>query len=311
VIIDHESIEKYAVYLPLSQHLKEGAEAGTRHAAGLGLSEVSDAFVIIVSEERGTISIAEHGNLTVLSSAAALKEKLDRFYNYVSPPKEAKISFSWLHKHLGVKVLSLVLACLLWMFFAYRAETIHRTFVVPVEWRNLPDHYSIATPKTTEARVSMSGSERSFDFDSKSLLMSLDLDDIHEGYQEVSLSDNSLINKPTGLFVKHIDPPTIRVRAYKLVDVDLPVKVRVENRLPDRLYIKRIAVENSVIRAAVPLYRKDEYSAIYTEPIDLSEITGTTTMRLKLISPELVQLPDNGSSSVKVTIEIMDKKAKR
>jgi len=113
------------------------------------------------------------------------------------------------------------------------------------------------------------------------------------------------------LFVKHIDPPTIRVRAYKLVDVDLPVKVRVENRLPDRLYIKRIAVENSVIRAAVPLYRKDEYSAIYTEPIDLSEITGTTTMRLKLISPELVQLPDNGSSSVKVTIEIMDKKAKR
>ena len=310
VIIEGETIEKYAVYLPLSQHLKEGAEAGTRHAAGLGLSEVSDALVIIVSEERGTISVAEHGKLTILSSAAALKERLDRFEQHLSPRKEHAISFSWMHKNLGVKILSLVLACSLWLFFAYRAETIHRTFKVPVEWRNMPDHFSIVTPEVTEARVTMSGSERSLNFDSKSLLMSLDLDNIQEGYQELHLSENSLLNKPSGLSVNKIDPPVIRVHAYKLEDVMLPVKVRFANRLAGNLMIKNISIDNDVVKAAIPLHHRDEYPAIYTEAVDLQELMGSASMRLKLMAPELVQLPGNGPSTVKVTIEIIDKKAK-
>ncbi len=50
--------------LPLTQNKKLGKELGTRHRAGIGVTETSDALVIIVSEETGVISLAQNGELT-------------------------------------------------------------------------------------------------------------------------------------------------------------------------------------------------------------------------------------------------------
>lgn len=49
--------------LPLSDSSRLSADLGTRHRAGVGMSEVSDAVVVIVSEETGTISVAVGGML--------------------------------------------------------------------------------------------------------------------------------------------------------------------------------------------------------------------------------------------------------
>ena len=49
---------------------------GTRHRAGIGITEVSDAVAVIVSEERKTISIAVDGNLEIIADSLTLKEKL-------------------------------------------------------------------------------------------------------------------------------------------------------------------------------------------------------------------------------------------
>ena len=64
VIIRTNRIEAATCYLPLSQNNAISKELGTRHRAGLGISEVSDAITIIVSEETGSISIALDGTLT-------------------------------------------------------------------------------------------------------------------------------------------------------------------------------------------------------------------------------------------------------
>lgn len=50
--------------LPLTQNKKLSKELGTRHRAGIGVTETSDALVIIVSEETGVVSLAENGQLT-------------------------------------------------------------------------------------------------------------------------------------------------------------------------------------------------------------------------------------------------------
>ena len=64
VFIRDQRIVAATCYLPLSDNMDVGKELGTRHRAGLGISEVSDSVTIIVSEETGDVSIAESGTLT-------------------------------------------------------------------------------------------------------------------------------------------------------------------------------------------------------------------------------------------------------
>ncbi|MFX3974526.1 diadenylate cyclase CdaA [Streptococcus suis] len=61
VIVKKDKVAVACAYLPLSESAGISKEFGTRHRAAIGLSEVSDAFVFIVSEETGSISIARNG----------------------------------------------------------------------------------------------------------------------------------------------------------------------------------------------------------------------------------------------------------
>ena len=63
VIIRNERVAAAGCVLPLTQSRNISSDLGTRHRAGIGMSEVSDAVVVIVSEETGTISVAVNGML--------------------------------------------------------------------------------------------------------------------------------------------------------------------------------------------------------------------------------------------------------
>lgn len=76
VVIQDEVFEAAKCILPLSQDENIDPDLGTRHRAGLGMSEESDALVIVVSEERATISIAQNGNLTRDISLETLRKTL-------------------------------------------------------------------------------------------------------------------------------------------------------------------------------------------------------------------------------------------
>ena len=68
-------------YLPLSDNMNLGKELGTRHRAGVGISEVTDSVTVIVSEETGKISVAYEGKLERNVSPERLKERIDLINN--------------------------------------------------------------------------------------------------------------------------------------------------------------------------------------------------------------------------------------
>lgn len=78
VILTTNRIEAAKCVLPLAEidTTSDKKKLGTRHRAGLGISEVSDAIAIIVSEERSVVSIAEEGILYVCKGVKDLKDKL-------------------------------------------------------------------------------------------------------------------------------------------------------------------------------------------------------------------------------------------
>ena len=81
VIVRGNRIVSATCYLPLSDNMGLSKELGTRHRAAVGMSEVSDALVIAVSEETGYVSIAMGGHLTRNVKEEFLREKLVQVQN--------------------------------------------------------------------------------------------------------------------------------------------------------------------------------------------------------------------------------------
>lgn len=110
IIISGDTITRFACHLPLSTSTVPAADFGTRHAAGLGIAERTDALCIIVSEERGTVSVASEGSITVLDQPAALAATLRDFYVPTAPDRRSR----WT-ENLIPKLLSIVIAIILWI----------------------------------------------------------------------------------------------------------------------------------------------------------------------------------------------------
>lgn len=81
VIIRGNRITSATCYLPLSDNLGLSKELGTRHRAGVGISEVTDSLTVIVSEETGKISVAYEGGLSRGLNADELKTRLRQTLN--------------------------------------------------------------------------------------------------------------------------------------------------------------------------------------------------------------------------------------
>ena len=77
VIVENDKVKAARVILPVTEKLDLPPEYGLRHRAGLGISEVTDSLVIIISEETGQISLAENGILHKNVTSKLLKQKLE------------------------------------------------------------------------------------------------------------------------------------------------------------------------------------------------------------------------------------------
>ena len=95
VIIKGNRNTSATCYLPLSDNMMLSKELGTRHRAGVGISEVTDSLTVIVSEETGKISVAYKGELKRNVTPDVLKEQLIILQNKSVTPKKFKFWKGW------------------------------------------------------------------------------------------------------------------------------------------------------------------------------------------------------------------------
>ena len=96
VIIRGNRVTSATCYLPLSDNMELSKELGTRHRAGVGISEATDSLTIIVSEETGRVSVAYEGMLYRNMDSRELKEHLVRLQNKTKKnSEERKNLFFW------------------------------------------------------------------------------------------------------------------------------------------------------------------------------------------------------------------------
>lgn len=86
VIVQKDRIAAAACFLPLSMNPILSTQLGTRHRAGIGITEETDAIAVIVSEETGAISLAVSGNIERDITADQLRERLSELLRRYVPP---------------------------------------------------------------------------------------------------------------------------------------------------------------------------------------------------------------------------------
>jgi len=91
VIIRDNRIIAATCYLPLSDNMSLSKSLGTRHRAAVGISEVTDSFTIIVSEETGLVSVAVGGELIHNMDGESIRNKLEYMRRKTIDVKSFKI----------------------------------------------------------------------------------------------------------------------------------------------------------------------------------------------------------------------------
>jgi uncharacterized protein (TIGR00159 family) len=155
VLIQGDRITRFAVHLPLSDNRDALRGGGTRHAAALGLAEQSDSLVVVVSEERGVVSLARDGRLTPLPGPEALSQELRQFAAGTAPaPRGAVrgIAARWPEAMVAV-----VAAAAMWLVVVPGASVgeVERQIAVVVE--NLPEGFELETVSPSEVTVVLEG----------------------------------------------------------------------------------------------------------------------------------------------------------
>ena len=307
IIVEGERITKFGCHLPLSTNISEIGTLGTRHAAALGLAERTDALCIVVSEERGTISVAQESKIKQLSDIAELGGVIRDFYRKRFPKKERRAIIEFLTGHSLEKFFAIILAIGLWFGFGHRIEIIRRDFTIPIEYRNLAQDMIIGEPKPREVTVTLSGSERQFFLlEPKELKLSIDMFGIKDGENKFLLTKD-LIRYPSGLSVVNIQPEEVSLLVYRLISLNVPVELKTESRPPKGINIFQIKVEPDQVQVIAPSITPPDKLKITAETIDLKSITETKTFIPKLIIPTEIRFPQDKIPEVKVTIEVEKK----
>lgn len=86
VIVQKDRVAAAACFLPLSMNPVLSTQLGTRHRAGIGITEETDAIAVIVSEETGAISLAVGGSIERDLTVEALRERLSELVRHYVPP---------------------------------------------------------------------------------------------------------------------------------------------------------------------------------------------------------------------------------
>lgn len=223
VVVENDRITCFAAHLPLSKDTQQLAHVGTRHSAALGLAELTDAFCLVVSEERGMVSIARDGKLITMSNLQELGAALHGFLEDKFPaPTGNAISLEMLRRNWIAKAVSLILAICFWYLFVPGSKTVEATYNIPVTTVNLPSDLELEAVQPTEIEATFVGPRRAFYlFDRRKLNVTVDVTLAELGRRTFYVSDQD-VRFPKDVTLREINPASVRISVRKAAEQPAP-----------------------------------------------------------------------------------------
>jgi uncharacterized protein (TIGR00159 family) len=305
VIIHEGRIVSMGCYLPLSDNSDLPRNYGTRHRAGIGITERCDAISLIISEERGEVLLSVGGKISPMTSPEDLKGRLE---SMLLKPERTKGRWQAnLTANLVPKIVSLLLVLGLWGFIAghQRAEL---RLTIPLEYRNVPPNMEISGEGVKTIEVGIRGSQGMiFGITPEQVRAYVDLSQAQPGQNYFRLTVDN-IRRPLGTKITKINPETVRLTLESVQSRSVRVKVHFVGKLPYPLRLKSFSVDPPFILLKGPESSLAKVREVSTEAVDLSYIerNQTVSVGVKIDSLQLHLAPNQPSH---VTVDIKAERA--
>jgi hypothetical protein len=214
MLIEADRISRAGAVLPLTQREEVPASFGTRHRAGMGIAERSDALIIVVSEERGEVTLMHGLEIVPMRNSTALAAQLDSLTSprRTSPSARAR---RWFFSEVRYKLAALGIAAGVYLISQLGAGSTVRIVSVPVEFTRVPAGAEIATQSATRLEVQLRGASWLLaSVQMTGLVARFDLGQAGVGVASLKVKADNL-SLPPGITLERVRPETISVRLVR------------------------------------------------------------------------------------------------
>ena len=308
IIIENEKVTSFSVRLPLSDSNKLSQVYGTRHYAGLGLSEVTDALVIVVSEERGSVMLFYEGLYQPIKDKNDLAARIIKHWSIVASHQLFNQKKVMQRKTLTQIAMSFVFAFLFWSTVVLtQSELKEMIYTVPVDYISMPRHYLIEGETATEITVTLLG--RTVDLNRinpSQLRVLIDLSRITPGERAIRISEENL-DIPKQVRLARSRPTAIQLNIIEMREIDAVIKPQFIGSLADGFVIDSLSVIPSSIKVLAPVDSVQRDSVILlTTPIYLETIRQNTKIVANLTAPAKIKPLANRFPDIEVFLAITE-----
>jgi diadenylate cyclase len=210
-VIEGDLVARVGAILPLTQRAGVPGRYGTRHRAGMGLAERCDALVVVVSEERGEVTLMCGDQIRLVPSESDLVAALNALTTRAASGTSRSLG-GVRPMDLRLQAAALALSAMVWgLTFLFPGASV-RVRSVPLEFTHVPPGLTIASQSVDTVEVWLRGSD--FVFDSvnlEALVARCDLAAAHEGVNAVQVPSDAF-DVPLGLRIDGIAPRHVSVR---------------------------------------------------------------------------------------------------
>ena len=306
LIITNGKFSRFGVRLPVSQSSKLPEEYGTRHHAAMGLVEKSDALAIVVSEERGNLSIFHEGKIRQESDSENMVKTI------ISHWKEMASFPTVFHKEKArlpvfIQIFaSLVLAVFFWStLIGSQKEILEKVITVPVEYTASSPNLTLVGDKAEDVRLHLSGPKSAIDSVSPShTSVKIDLSKAVPGKQSFIITREN-IQLPKDIHLLDVVPSGFELTLAEIVEKELVIKPQLVGKLPGGLKIRSLKVNPEKVKVFSPASDEmDKLISLTTTPIYLNNIYETTTIYCKIVALPAVQPKEKRWPDVMVAITV-------
>ncbi len=217
ILISNGKILKTSCYLPLSAREDLPQEWGTRHRAALGLSEQCNAYVMLISEERGEVSFAHDNDIKKVKDEKELAFLLE---NRVLDLKERETPIrqkivSWVTQRFPLKALVSGLVFILWMAFAGQ-QNFEKRIELPLTFRNTPAGLMVSEPVNPQVSITCRGLRKDVSLlNENNMIASIDLVSARQGKSAYSITTGNLTLPNDRIHIVNISPSRIELKFEK------------------------------------------------------------------------------------------------